>query len=225
MKIKIAPSILSADFAALGEEVRRVAPEADMLHVDVMDGHFVPNLTVGPAVVASLAKASDIPLDCHLMVESPGEYFQSFGEAGASTITFHREAVADPTDEIGFLRELGVGVGMAISPPTALEHVLPWIDQIDLLLVMTVNPGFAGQEFIRDVLPKVEAARQLINNRGLRVDIQVDGGVGVETAPLAVACGANVLVAGSAIFCASSPLEAARQIRMSASGGQGIDND
>lgn len=215
MEIKLAPSILSADFAALGDEVRRVAPEADMLHVDVMDGHFVPNLTVGPAVVASLSKCSDIPLDCHLMIESPSDYYEQFANAGASWLTFHLEATDDPGAEIDAIRSLGVRAGMSISPDTPFEEAEPWIRSLDLFLVMSVHPGFAGQRFIEAVMTKIESARQVVNESGVDVDIEVDGGIGEETAARVVAAGANVLVAGSAIFGASSPLEAARRIRSS----------
>ncbi|RIK10149.1 MAG: ribulose-phosphate 3-epimerase [Acidobacteria bacterium] len=225
MEIKLAPSILSADFAALGEDVRHVTPEADLLHVDVMDGHFVPNLTVGPAVVASLSKCTDLPLDCHLMIESPSDYYEQFAEAGASWITFHREATDDPGAEIEAIRSLGVRVGMSISPDTPFEEAKPWIRSLDLFLVMSVYPGFAGQRFIEAVLPKIESARQLVNESGVDVDIEVDGGIGEETAASAVAAGANVLVAGSAIFGASSPLEAARRIRNAVSELLGTDND
>lgn len=223
--IKLAPSILSADFAVLGDEIRRVESEADLLHVDVMDGHFVPNLTVGPAVVASLSKHTDIPLDCHLMIESPADSFEAFADAGASIITFHREAVDDPSREIGMLRDLGVKAGMSISPDTAFEDAEPWMASLDLLLVMSVHPGFAGQRFIEAVVPKIESASRWVNNSGIAVDIEVDGGIGVDTAARVAVAGANVLVAGSAIFGASSPLEAARLIRRSVTEMLGNDHD
>lgn len=225
MKIKLAPSILSADFAALGDEVRRVAPEADMLHVDIMDGHFVPNLTVGPAAVDALSKCTDLPIDCHLMVESPSNYYEQFANAGASWITFHREAIDDPGAEIEAIRNLGVRAGMSISPDTPFELAEPWIRSLDLFLIMSVHPGFAGQRFIEAVLPKIEAARQVVNESQVDVDIEVDGGIGEETAARVVAAGANVLVAGSAIFGATSPLEAARRIRTTVSETLGIEND
>lgn len=210
--LKLAPSILSADFSRLGGEIEALGAVADSIHVDVMDGHFVPNLTIGPAVVASIRKATDLPLDCHLMVESPKSWFGPFADSGADSVTFHLEAVEDPSEEIAALRELGINVGMAISPDTPFEAARPWMEALDLLLVMSVHPGFGGQSFIPSVLGKVRSARDLINAEGLQVDIQIDGGIGEATVGDAVAAGANILVAGSAIFGASEPEAAAWRI-------------
>jgi ribulose-phosphate 3-epimerase len=179
--VKLAPSILSADFACLGDEVARVAEVADLLHVDVMDGHFVPNLTIGPPVVASLRPCTDLFLDCHLMVDNPGVLLDDFAKAGADRCIVHVE-LGDPRPLFDRLRALGVGVGLVCNPPTPVEAVLPYLDEIDLLLVMSVNPGWGGQAFIPEVLDKVRAARAEIDARGLAVEIEIDGGIDVATA-------------------------------------------
>jgi ribulose-phosphate 3-epimerase len=210
--MKLAPSILSADFACLAAEVVRVAPEADLLHVDVMDGHFVPNLTIGPPVVASLRPETDLFLDCHLMVDNPDVLLDDFAEAGANRCIVHVE-LGDPRPLFDRLRKLGVGVGLVLNPPTAIDTVMPYLDEIDLLLVMSVNPGWGGQSFIPEVLDKVRVARAEIDAGGLDVEIEIDGGINVETAPEAAAAGVDILVAGSAIFHAPDPLAAARAIR------------
>ncbi|MCZ7526080.1 MAG: ribulose-phosphate 3-epimerase [Acidimicrobiia bacterium] len=210
--MKLAPSILSADFADLAAEVERVAAEADLLHVDVMDGHFVPNLTIGPPVVKSLRKRTDLFLDCHLMVDNPGVLLDDFAEAGADGITIHVE-LGDPTPLLARIRALDMRAGLVLSPPTPFEAVAPYLDRIDLLLVMSVNPGWGGQEFIPEVLTKVAAARRIVDERGLPVEIEIDGGINVETAPAATRAGVDILVAGSAIFHAENPLAAARRIR------------
>ena len=209
---RIAPSILSADFACLGDAVDAVAPAADMLHVDVMDGHFVPNLTIGPPVVASLRKHTDLYLDCHLMMTNPGDYLEAFKKAGANGCTVHVEV--DATDVlVEQMRDLGLDVGLAVNPETSFDAAEPWLESIDLLLLMTVHPGFGGQRFIADVMPKVEWARDLKAERGLSFAIQVDGGIDELTAPVAAAAGADVFVAGSAVFGADDPGAAARRIR------------
>jgi ribulose-phosphate 3-epimerase len=212
---KVAPSILSADFAALAAEIERVSPEADLLHVDVMDGHFVPNLTIGPPVVASLRPRTDLFLDCHLMVDNPGDHLTAFAKAGANRCIVHIE-VGDPRPHFDELRRLDVGVGLTLDPDTPIASVLPYLDEIDLLLVMSVRPGFGGQPFLPEVLDKVRAARRAIDERGLAVEIEIDGGINVRTAPLAAAAGVDILVAGSAIFHAPDPLAAAREIRAAA---------
>ena len=212
---KVAPSILSADFAALAHEVERVGSEADLLHVDVMDGHFVPNLTIGPPVVASLRERTDLFLDCHLMVENPGVLLEDFAKAGADRCIVHIE-LGDPRPLFEQLRDLGVGVGITLNPPTPVDTVLDYLDQVDLLLVMSVNPGWGGQSFIPEVLDKVRAARRVIDERGLAVEIEIDGGIQEQTAPLAAAAGVDILVAGSAIFHAPDPADAARRIRAAA---------
>jgi ribulose-phosphate 3-epimerase len=212
---KIAPSILSADFACLAEEVARVAPEADLLHVDVMDGHYVPNLTIGPPVVASLRPRTDLFLDCHLMVDNPGDLLSDFAKAGANRCIVHVE-VGDPRPLFAELRGLGLGVGLTMNPETSVDAVMPYLEEIDLLLVMSVHPGFGGQSFIPEVLDKVRVARTVIDERGLPVEIEIDGGIHLETAPLAAAAGVDILVSGSAIFHADDPLAAAAAIRAAA---------
>jgi ribulose-phosphate 3-epimerase len=212
---RIAPSILSADFACLGDAVDLVAPAADMLHVDVMDGHFVPNLTIGPPVVASLRKHTDLYLDCHLMMTNPGDYLEAFSKAGANGCTVHAEV--DGTGPlIAQMRALGLDVGLAVNPETPFDLAEPWLDRIDLLLLMTVHPGFGGQRFIADVMAKVRRARQLIDSAGRPVALQVDGGIDEKTAPIAAEAGADVFVAGSAVFGADDPCRAAERIRTAA---------
>jgi len=212
---KIAPSILSADFAQLADDVDRVAAEADLLHVDVMDGHFVPNLTIGPPVVKSLRKRTDLHLDCHLMVDNPGELLEDFADAGADGCTVHIE-LGDPRPLFAAMRELGLRVGLTHNPETPVEAVLPYIEEIDVLLFMSVHPGFGGQAFIPSVLDKLTAARRVVDDGGLSVELEIDGGINRETAPRAAAAGADILVAGSAIFHADDPAAAARQIREAA---------
>ena len=214
---RIAPSILSADFAALAQAVDQVAAEADMLHVDVMDGHFVPNLTIGPPVVASLRKHTELYLDCHLMMTNPESYLEAFRKAGADGCSVHVE-VGDTGALIEQMRGLGLDVGLAVNPDTPFEAFAEWLDQLDLLLLMTVFPGFGGQSFIADVMPKVSQAREEIERRGLKACIQVDGGIDDTTAPVAAAAGADVFVAGSAIFGADDPRAAAARIRAAADG-------
>jgi ribulose-phosphate 3-epimerase len=213
--IKIAPSILSADFARLAEDVDRVAGEADLLHVDVMDGHFVPNLTIGPPVVASLRPRTELFLDCHLMVDNPGVLLADFADAGADRCIVHIE-LGDPRPLFDELRARGLGVGLTLNPETPVDTVLPFLGEIDLLLVMSVHPGFGGQSFIPDVLEKVRAARRAIDTASLPVEIEIDGGINVDTARDAVEAGVDILVAGSAIFAAPDPEAAARAIRASA---------
>ena len=211
-RVKLAPSILSADFARLGAEVDRVAAEADLLHVDVMDGHFVPNLTIGPPVVESLRAHSDLFLDCHLMVDNPEVLLDDFAHAGADRCIVHIE-LGDPRPLFSRMRRLDVGVGLVLNPETPVEAVLPHLGEIDLLLFMTVHPGWGGQSFIPEVLDKVAVARAAIDAASHAVEIEVDGGINVETAPRAVAAGADILVAGSAVFRADDPAAAARAIR------------
>jgi ribulose-phosphate 3-epimerase len=218
--VKIAPSILSADFARLGEEVARVEPDADLLHVDVMDGHFVPVITIGAPVVASLRPATGLFLDCHLMVDNPDVLLDEFAKAGADRCIVHVE-LGDPRPLFDRLRNLGVGVGLVLNPETPVDDVMPYLDDIDLLLVMSVNPGWGGQAFIPEVLDKVRAARAEIDARGLPVEIEIDGGINAETAPLAAAAAVDILVAGSAIFHAADPLAAAREIRAVAEAATG----
>jgi ribulose-phosphate 3-epimerase len=199
--IKIAPSILSANFSKLGEEVKEVEKGgADYIHVDVMDGHFVPNITMGPLIVEAVRPVTKLPLDVHLMIENPDAYIDTFAKAGADYITVHAEACTHLHRTIQHIRSLRVKAGVAVNPATPVEMIRHVLNDVDLVLVMTVNPGFGGQTFIDTVLPKIRQVRQLVSENGLDVEIEVDGGINAETAKLCVDAGANVLVAGSAIF-------------------------
>lgn len=215
--VKIAPSILSADFARLGEQIAEAeAAGADYIHVDVMDGHFVPNITVGPLVVEAARRATKLPLDVHLMIEAPGRYIARFAEAGANIITVHVETGPHLHRTVQRIKELGARAGVSLNPATplnTLEEILPYVD---LILVMTVNPGFGGQEFIPTMLPKIRRLRDILTERQLSIELEVDGGINAETAPQVVAAGADVLVAGEAIFGAQEGIaEATRRIRES----------
>jgi ribulose-phosphate 3-epimerase len=214
---RIAPSILSADFADLAAEVDRVAPESDLLHIDVMDGHFVPNLTIGPAVVRSLRPRTDLYLDCHLMVTDPAQFLEPFAKAGANGCTIHVE-VGGTRELIHRARQLGLDIGISANPATPFEDVAPFLAEVDLVLLMTVVPGFGGQKFMPEVLPKIEATRAELDRLGSSAALQVDGGIDVTTAPRAAAAGADTFVAGSAIFGAEDPLGAARRLREAVAG-------
>ena len=199
--VRIAPSILSADFAKLGEEVRAIdAAGADYVHIDVMDGHFVPNITIGPAVVEALRPHSRLPFDVHLMIAPVDSYIPKFAEAGANILTVHPEAGAHLHRTLQLIKSHGVKAGVALNPATPLEVLDHVLDELDLVLVMSVNPGFGGQSFIESALPKIEAIRKRIDASGRTIDLEVDGGVNPKTAPRAIAAGADVLVAGSAVF-------------------------
>jgi ribulose-phosphate 3-epimerase len=199
--ILVAPSLLSADFARLGEEVAAVEKAgADWLHVDVMDGRFVPNITLGPLIVKAVRKVTKLPLDVHLMIVEPEKYIEAFAEAGADTITVHVEACTHLHRTLCHIKSLGKRAGVVMNPSTHEDTIRYVIDVVDLVLVMSVNPGFGGQSFIREVLPKVSAVRKMIDARGRAVDLEIDGGITKETAPEAIAAGARVLVAGSAVF-------------------------
>ena len=213
--LRIAPSLLSADFGNLAEAVGEVASETDWLHVDIMDAHFVPNLTIGPPVVESLRKHTGVFFDCHLMMTSPGDYLQAFRQAGADGCTVHVE-VGDTAKLLAEAKRLGLQAGLAVNPETPYEAVDPFLDQADLILCMTVHPGFGGQSFIEDVLPKVARVRAELDRRGLSADLEVDGGIDEETAPAVVRAGARVLVAGSSVFGTPAPWEAVRRIREAA---------
>ena len=214
--IKIAPSILSADFSRLEQEVRRVEKAgADLIHIDVMDGHFVPNITIGPVVVKSIRNKTSIPLDVHLMIENPDKYIDAFAEAGADIITVHVEACANLQETLDHIRKLSKKVGVSLNPSTSIVRIQHVLKQVDMVLLMTVNPGFGGQKFIRSVLPKIKEIRQMIDNTGLPIDIEVDGGIDETTAADVVKAGANILVAGTAIFKAPDIKEAIAQLRKS----------
>lgn len=213
--IRIAPSILSADFAELADAVRRVRAEADMLHVDVMDGHFVPNLTIGPPVVRSLRRHTDLHLDCHLMIDEPERYLPAFKEAGADGCSVHVE-LGRTEALIAQMRDLGLQVGLAVNPATPFEAYAPHLAEIDLVLVMTVVPGFGGQAFMPEVLPKIAVTRRAIDDGGLGVALQVDGGIDTTTVVDAARAGADVFVAGNAVFGKGDPEGAARAIRRAA---------
>ena len=207
--ILVAPSMLAADFGRLAEETRRVeTARADWIHLDVMDGHFVPNLTIGPQVVAALRPVTTLPLDVHLMIEAPDQYLSDFIEAGADRVTVHAEACSDLKKVVEQIRRLGAKVGVAVRPQTGIEILKPVLDQMDLALLMTVNPGFGGQAFMPEVLPKIEALRRLFDRY-----IQVDGGINYETARSTHLAGADVMVAGTYIFQAADPKQAIASLK------------
>ncbi len=199
--VKIAPSILSADFAHLGEEVKRAeAAGADYIHVDVMDGHFVPNLTIGPPVIKGVRSVTRLPFDVHLMIQHPERSLDAFRDAGADILTVHLEAEHEVPRTLKAIRAAGLRAGLALRPPTPLAAAREFLGSIDLLLIMTVEPGFAGQKFMPSVLPKIREARRLLDDLGTAAELEVDGGVNRETAAAAAAAGARVLVAGSAVY-------------------------
>lgn len=199
--IKIAPSILSADFSRLGEDVRKAeAAGADMIHLDVMDGHFVPNITMGPLVVKAVRKMTRLPLDVHLMIEYPDKFIEAFADSGSDIISFHAEASGDPFRTISLIKKNGCIPALAVNPDFSPKKIGKYLPKVNMVLAMTVFPGFEGQKFIPSVLPKIRALKSMINDAGLKVDIEVDGGINRETASKVLAAGANILVAGSAVF-------------------------
>ena len=210
--IRIAPSLLSADFARLADELESVA-SADLLHLDVMDGHFVPNLTIGPMIVKALRAHTKLPFDCHLMISEPQKYIDRFLDAGADMISIHIEAEPHLQRALQMIRDGGALAGIAINPATSMESLSTAIEFCDYVLAMTVNPGFGGQKFIEPVVPKIRHISRLIRERGLRVEIEVDGGVDAKTAPHVVAAGATILVAGSAVFGQTDRADAIERLR------------
>ncbi len=213
MLYKLAPSILSANFSRLEEEVKKVERKADYLHIDVMDGHFVPNLTIGPPVVKALRKVTDLFFDVHLMVTNPEGLINAFADAGADLICVHAESTFHLHRLIQSIKELGKKVGVALNPASPPELVLPILDEIDLVLLMSVNPGFGGQKFIQSTIAKITRLRAIIAERGLEVELEVDGGIGPQTLPGVIKAGANVFVAGSAIFGQPSPGDAITEMK------------
>ena len=202
--IKISPSILSADFSILGDEIKSLEKAgADLIHVDVMDGHFVPNITMGPPIIKMVRKCTKLPFDVHLMISPVEKYIKAFAEAGADIITIHPEATDNLKRAVGAIKSLGKKAGVSLNPKTPISALMDVINDIDLILVMSVNPGFAGQSFMSEVLPKVSELRKMINDKKLKIDIEIDGGINFETAPLAVKAGANILVSGTTIFSGS----------------------
>lgn len=218
-EIIIAPSLLAADPAQLGAEVRRAETAgADWLHLDIMDGHFVPNLSFGPAIVAAVKRCTRLPLDVHLMLSKPDQHIDAFARAGASTITVHVDADHDVAASLRKINRLGCRRGLALNPDTRIEQTRPFLGEIDLLLVMTVHPGFGGQSLIPTALDKCSVASELRHSLGLQFDIEVDGGVGMENTSACAAAGANVLVAGTALYAPGDMGERIRRMRQEAAG-------
>ena len=213
--IKVAPSILSADFAALGNEIKDVEKGgADCIHIDVMDGHFVPNITIGPLIVEAVRPVTDLPLDVHLMIEEPDRYIPAFPKAGADILSVHAEACLHLHRTIQLIKEQGVKAGVVLNPHTPVQVIEHVFDDLDLVLLMTVNPGFGGQKFIHSVLPKIKEVKRMADEKGKKdLLIEVDGGVNKETAPLVIEAGANLLVAGSAVYGQSDRKKAISEIR------------
>ena len=202
--IKISPSILSADFSILSDEIKSLEKAgADLIHIDVMDGHFVPNITMGPPIIKMIRKCTKLPFDVHLMISPVEKYIKAFADAGSDIITIHPEATDNLKRAVGAIKSLGKKAGISLNPKTPISALMDVVNDIDLILVMSVNPGFAGQSFMSEVLPKVTELRKMINDKKLKIDIEIDGGINFETAPHAVKAGANILVSGTTIFSGS----------------------
>ena len=200
-KIKISPSILSADFSQLGNEIKRLEEGgADMIHVDVMDGHFVPNLTIGPPIIKSLRKYTKLPFDVHLMISPVHKYIKDYADAGADIITIHPEATDNLKDSIKHIKELNKKVGVSLNPKTEVNKITDYINEIDLILIMSVNPGFGGQKFMPEVLEKIKELKNIKDKKNLHFDIEIDGGINFDNHKLAIEAGANILVSGTTIF-------------------------
>ena len=202
--IKISPSILSADFSILSDEIKSLEKAgADLIHIDVMDGHFVPNITLGPPIIKQIRKCTKLPFDVHLMISPVEKYIKAFADAGSDIITLHPEATDNLKRAVQTVKSFGKKAGVSLNPKTPINALMDVINDIDLILIMSVNPGFAGQSFMSEVLPKVSELRKMINDKKLKIDIEIDGGINFETAPLAVKAGANILVSGTTIFSGS----------------------
>ncbi|MBI2118445.1 MAG: ribulose-phosphate 3-epimerase [Elusimicrobia bacterium] len=215
-KILIAPSILSADFTCLGKEIKSVEKAgADWIHVDVMDGHFVPNLTLGPVVLNWIRKVTSLVLDVHLMIDQPEKYIEPFAKAGADSITFHCEAPSNPREVITLIRKYGKNAGVSLRPKTPLSAITSYLHKVDLVLIMTVEPGFGGQKFMPEMLPKIKELKSFIKEKNLSCKIEVDGGINKKTGILTVKEGADILVAGNSIFSQKSRSSALKKIRSS----------
>ncbi len=212
-RLQIAPSILAADFARLGDEVDTIAAHVDLLHVDVMDGHFVPNVSLGVPVIESLRAVTDLKFDCHLMMLNPDYYFPALQKAGADSVTVHIEVYPNPTEAAESCRTESLGFGLAINPPTPFAAIEPFIELCDMIVVMSVNPGFGGQSFIDASMEKVAAARNFVESHGLLTDIEIDGGIGPANIRRARDAGANVFVAGSSVFRTEDPVAAVEELR------------
>lgn len=221
VQYKLAPSLLAADFARLGDEIAAVESSIDMLHLDIMDGHFVPNISFGMPVIESLRPLTEVAFDCHIMTSNPTAYLGRLAELGVDRVSIHVEAATDPTGAAAKARQLGLGFGAVASPPTPWEALEPFVELCDMVVIMSVHPGFGGQSFMAEVMPKLEQARKWVDSHGLPTDIQVDGGITLRTAPTARDAGANVFVAGTAVFGGDDPAAAVEQLRSVIEGTNG----